>query len=230
MTNINILKTIALTAFADELILSELGTLAPSKYDDSTFDSLKAGAFLPRLQLMTSNSKLCKSGEFPINHYAFVQDQDHKDLGKNVDILVCAWRPKAMDLGGTVVSSYDETSETFKQIQNKSNQKNSNCMWGYEFLVWIPSVEKFGSYFCGSKTARREAPHVKARMHNRATLGSHEIKGDEYSWYGPTTSDCSTPFNMPGKEAFTAEVEKFENPSDEGPELAPEEGDGGRAQ
>lgn len=227
---INILKTIALTVFADELILSDMGEMVASKYDDSAFDTLKDGAFLPRLQLMTSASKQCKSGDFPINCYAYIQDQDFKDLGKNVDVLICAWRPKAMSLGGTIITSYEQESDTFKQIQAKSNQKNSGCMWGYDFLVWVPATESFASYFCGSKTARREAPNVKARMHNRATLGSHEIKGDEFTWYGPTTSDCSTPFNMPGKEAFKAAVEKFENPSEEGPELAPTEETGGRAQ
>lgn len=228
----NLLPAISMIAYGDgDLITLEgIGSLPPSKYDDDAFDELKAGAFLPRLQLMTSSSKQVKEGEFPANHWALVQDQDYKDLGKNVDVLVCAWRPKAMDLGDTIIASYDRKSETFKQIQARSKEKDSGCMWGFEFLIWVAQTQSFATCFYGSKTARREAPNVKARLRKPATLSSKKIDNGSYTWFGPTSSDCSTPFGLPTTAAFSEEVEKFENPKEEGPELATEEDGNSRAQ
>jgi len=228
----NIQKTLRLVAYSGgELIVpSELGSLPPSKYTDDDFDEMKTGAYLARLQLMTSNSKQCKEGEFPANHYALVRDQDYQDLGKNVDVFVCAWRPKAMDLGDTIITSYDRKSETFKQIMEKSEQKNSNCMWGFEILAWVGSTQCFATCFYGSKTARREFPNVKARLREAATLSSKKIDNGTFTWFGQTSSDCSTPMGLPTKVSFLEEVEKFENPKEEGPELAATEDTDARAQ
>ena len=69
--------------------------------DDEVFkEATQSGDYLPRLQLMTSNSKICKDGQFTINHFAIVRDQNHQDVGESVDILVIAWRAKAIEIGG----------------------------------------------------------------------------------------------------------------------------------
>jgi hypothetical protein len=216
---------------ADELMkLDELQGTGIQKYDDKVFDSLTSQAFLPRIQLMTSNSEKCKSGEFPINHYAIVRDQTYKDLGVSVDVLVCGWRPKAMLVGDQVISRFDHESDAFKALQAKSEEKDSKCMWGYEFLVWVPSQRVFGAFFMGSKSARREAPHVKARMNKPATLASKKIETSQYTWYGPQVSDCSTPFDMPTKEDFLKEMTKFSNPPESEVEVAKPGETSGRAQ
>jgi len=199
----------------NELVkVDELEAMLPAnKYSDEDFDATASGGgYLARLQLLTSNSKKCKSGEFPTNHYALIQDQKHDDLGKNVDILVVAWRPKALETGENIISAYDPNDAEFQRIQEKSFQANSGCMFGPEFLVWIPSAGKFASFFMGTKSSRREAGNVKARLTKAATLGSKLCKNKSYEWFAPESSACSTPFAMPARDELMETLEKFNNP------------------
>jgi len=167
---------------------------------------------LPRLQLLTANSDKCKSGDFPINHYALVQGQTFTDLSESVDILVIAWRPKAMEIGDEIITCYKHDEPEFKRIQEKSDEKDSGCMFGPEFLIWIPTIKKFATFFMGSKSSRREAPNVKAKMRSAATLKSHEIKTKKFTWWAPAVTACSTPFDMPDDAPLKEEYEKFMNP------------------
>lgn len=222
-----IVAVVAAPLFAgDELVrIEDLQGTAVQKFSDQDFEAMKTSSFLPRLQLMTANSEKCKSGDFPTNNYALVRDQEYGDLGKSVDVLVIAWRPKAMSIGDAIVSSHDPNSDQFKDIQERAEQPNSGCMWGYEFLMWVPSRKAFVAFYCGSKSARREAPHIKARMGKAATLSSKKVEKGKFTWFTAKVSDCSTPFEMPAKEKFLAEVEKFNNPPKQTIETAQDAGD-----
>lgn len=198
---------------SDLVKLEDLGDLPVSKYSDDDWDATaSSAAFLPRVQLLTSNSTKCKSGEFPTNHYALVQDQRHDDLGGNVDVLVVTWRPKALETGEAVISVFDPNDAEFQRIQEKSAERDSGCMFGPEFLIWVPSVKSFATFFMGTKSARREAGAVKARLKKAATLGSQKIENKKYTWFAPQVSACSTPFDMPTQEALLTAVEQFQNP------------------
>jgi len=199
----------------NELVkIEDLGDLPLNKYDDEAFDATaSATKFLPRLQLLTSNSAMCKSGEFPTNHYALVRDQKHDDLGKNVDVLLVSWRPKALQTQDTIISVFDPKDDEFQRIQERSlNVKDSGCMFGPEFLVWIPQIGEFGTFFMGTKSARREAGAVKALLQKAATLGSQKIETKKFTWFAPQVQACSTPFEMPAKTDLVAAVEQFNNP------------------
>jgi len=200
---------------SNELVkLDDLGDLAVNKYSEDDWDATATSAsFLPRIQLMTSSTALCKSGKFPINHYAVVRDQKFDDLGENVDVLVIAWRPKALETGDAIISVYDPSDAEFQRIQDRSlNVKNSGCMFGPEFLVWIPKAKIFGTFFMGTKSSRREAGNAKSRLKAAATLGSQFCKNKEYEWYAPEVSACSTPFDMPERASLVEAIEKFNNP------------------
>ena len=189
------------------------GAVGVQKYSDKDFDlSTKTGSYLPRLQLLTANSEKCKKGEFPINHYALVQDQNFMDVGENVDVLLVAWRPKAIEIKDEIIAVYDPTDKEFERIQLVADEKDSGCMFGPEFLVWIPGSKKFATFFMGSKSSRREAPNVKALLRKAATMKSHIVETKSYSWFVPSVTPCSTPFDMPEMDTLKVEVEKFNNP------------------
>jgi len=191
--------------------LAEAGDL--SKHSDDAFNALRTSAFLPRLQLMTATAEKCKKKEFPIDHYALVEGSSFKDLEEQVDVLLLAWRPKALDMSGDeIITLYEKDDKEFKDIAAKSEFKDSSCMWGYEFLVWIGHIRRFATFFCGSKSARREAPNVKGFMNGAATLRSKFIETKKYSWQGIDVCACSTPMDMPSKAAVTVEIKKFNNP------------------
>ena len=183
------------------------------KHSDDAFQSAtQSGDYLPRLQLMTANSDKCKGGDFPTNHYALVRDQNFQDLGPEVDVLIVTWRPKALEIGDELISVFDQTNPEFKRIQDKSFEADSGCMFGPEFLVYIPSVQAFATFFMGSKSSRREAGSVKAKLQGAGTLKSKKVSTKRYTWYTPLITACSTPIDLPDQEELTAEVTKFNNP------------------
>lgn len=184
----------------------------PAKYDDEAFDAATSAKYLPRLQLMTSNSQKCKSGEFPINHYAIVRDQNFEDMGKACDVLVVDWRPKALEISEQVISVFDHESPEFKRIQVASEGKDSGCMWGPEFLVYVPAGKAFATFFMGTKSSRREAPALKTLLHKAATLMSHEIKTPSYNWFAPQVTKCTTEFELPDAESLKEVLDKFRSP------------------
>ena len=199
------------------------------KYDMDVFRAAtKSGDFLPRLQLMTAASDKCKDGKFQINHYAMIRDQNFKDVGEAVDILVIAWRPKALEIGDEVISCFDPKNTEFVRIQEKSAEANSGCMYGPEFLVWVPAEKDFATFFCGSKSSRREAPSILAYLQKPATLKSRFVETKKFKWWTPAVFGCSTPFDTPNLDKLKAVVEKFNNPPATEVEVV-EQGGGDRA-
>jgi len=199
------------------------------KYDDAAFElAIKSSnAYLDRLQLLTSNSELCKAGEFPVNNFALVVGQSHKDLGKEVDAIILAWRPKAVEFGETPVTIYDPQSDAFISIAERSADKDSSCMYGIEFLLWLPNVGdgKFVTMFCGSKSARKEAQNIKMFTGHGVTWISKKIQTAKFTWFVASVRECSSITNVPTPDQYTPVVEAFNNPPEAAaPELAPEVG------
>lgn len=214
------------TSFGENELMSLAdmqGETAIDKFTDEDFDEMRSSSFLPRLQLMTASSGPCKAGDFPTNHWACIRDQQYQDLNKTVDLLVCSWRPMALAFGSETASSHDRKSEMFLDIQERADRKEDGYMWGYQALVWIPSVGCFATYFAGSPTARRAFTGVKALMKQPATFGSQKIDNGKNVWYGPTAVECSTPFDMPPKDEYLKQMEKFNNPEESDVELAEED-------
>lgn len=213
--------------------VNDLSGMLPTKYDDSDFSdvSKSGGDFLPRLQLMTGTSEKCKAGEFPVNNYALVEGQNFTDLGKNVDVAILSWRPKALEIGEVIISRYDPKDSEFQRIMEKSNTPKSGCMFGPEFLIYVGSVGRFATFFCSSKSARREAPNIKNLMVGLGTLGSQKIEKGKYTWYSPQVRACSTPLaEMPTVVELQEQVEKFNNPQESEVERVDDSGeDTGRA-
>lgn len=222
------MKNIFQPIFENELVgLADLGI---QKYADDDFDVVGSSTYTPRLQLMTANSGKCKSGEFPINHYALIQDQKFNDLGEAVDIAVIAWRPKAIDMSDTdtIMTVHDVKDPEFKRIQEQSAVKESGCMFGAEYLVYIPEVAAFATFFMGSKSARRESPALKALLYKAATLKSHLIETKKYAWQTPLIVACSSPMETPPEAQLRTEVERFNNPPVDERERVEDEGERAR--
>ncbi len=203
-----------LTKVEETLTLGNLSEqTAISKYSDDAFDSMTKGGWLPRLQLMTANAEKCKKNEFPLNHYALVDGQTFNDLGETVDVLLLGWRPKALEIDDEILTVYNPEDAEFQRIQGRADtEKDSGCMWGFEFLVWIGGIRGFATFFCGSKSARKEAKNIKGMMSKAVTLRSHFIETKKYSWQACQAVLCSTPMDMPSTAAYKAELDKFNNP------------------
>ena len=217
----------------NELAPTTLNELAipDSEHDDKQFLAVtKSGDYLSRLQLMISASDACKKNDFPANHWALIRDGNNRDVGASVDILVIAWRPKALDISGEeVITVYDPEHDEFKRIEADSNIANSSCMYGPEFLVWVPEAGEFATFFMGSKSSRRESPNLSAKLKQPATLSSKLIETKKYSWFAPIVLDCTTPLSpLPDQDSLAEQFNKFENPPEPEIEKAPEAAEGER--
>ena len=215
------LKTVVLEATtvgppaAADGVLLDLGAEGANlqKYGADVSDQLTKTGFLPRLQLMTGNSKKCKLNEFPINKFALISGQEHIDVGEPVDVLVLVWRPKAIDTGAEeMIVSHDIEDPEFQRIQEASDVKDSGCMYGQEFLVYVPTHKKYATFFMGTKTSRREAPNMLALCQKAATLRAGHIQTKKYDYFSPQVVKCSTAFELPDKKDVLEQIADFNNP------------------
>jgi hypothetical protein len=191
--------------------LREQAIARADEFDDMTTST----AYLPRFQLFGSKSDACTEGKIPIGHYGLDKDGEITDLGEEVNILVAHWRPKAVDVNGdTPVNVFDAKSDLFADIKKRSAIKDSGCMYGPEFLVWVPTVSSFAVYHMNSKTARREAKKMPPFIGAACTMKCHLIDppGSRYKWHGPLITPCSAPIDLPDDEELRKQFSEFDNP------------------
>lgn len=204
-----------------------------TKYSEEDFaDVSKVGDYLPRLQVMGSNSDPVKEGKIPQGVLALVKDKNNPvDVGKELEVVVVSWRPKAMRLdGGTPLSYFNRHSAEFKAVAAESDIKDSNCMFGPEFLLYVPTRKTFATFYMGSKSARKESPNMLALMKKAAedagrpgfAMAPATIRvkfiaksaTNKYSWHAPQVNPCTTPQDVSAvdPEEFKEELTKFNNP------------------
>lgn len=179
---------------------------------DADFDKTVAtSGFFSRVQLFSSNSKMVQEDKIKGGNFGLVRMKDQvEDLTRNFQCLPLAYTMKAMQiLDGSVTSVYDHTTNEFKEIQAKSDEQDSGCMWGVDFLVYLPDQKLFATYYLSSKTARKEAKPLRGLIGHAVTIASNLIKGKKFNWFGPVVSKSSTPFDVPDADSIRENVEKF---------------------
>lgn len=190
---------------------SLLPAITPNITDEDFSKYAKSSKFLQRIQLYGSSSKLCKMGRIPQGHFGVPVSKDKiDDLGDSFDCLVIQYRLKAMDINGDrPVSFFDKDSESFQKIVDASSTKDSGCMWGPEFLLWLPNKKCFASMFFCNPTMRNVAEELKALHGNFATISSVLIDTKKYMWHGPKITACTTPYDLPDMAGVVEENTKF---------------------
>jgi hypothetical protein len=204
----------------NELInLNEIGI--PQEQESKAITELtQAGGYLPSLRVFGSESGIVKEGKFPMGHWGLYFSADKVvDLSEQVDILVISFRPRAsiMASDDQPINFFNPESDNFRTILERSKSKDGSegHLAGLEYLIWIPSVEKFALFFMGNKTLRRESSNVKAFVGKAATLKIKLIKGKKYTWHGCETLSCEAPFDLPSSEEIKEVYEtQFANTQD----------------
>lgn len=195
------------------------------KEDDGSLAALGSSAFLPRLQHVGKMSKYSSAADIPMaktipnNNFALiVNDDDYKDVGKTVDVMAISWRQKALDAKAGK-SYYDHTSDEFIEIETRAGaERNSKCMFGPEFLVYIPELGELATFFFGSKSLRFEVKKIlalyEAKQPITFTYKTITLK-DETVYTCATVTPCATPIDPPDADKMVyinKELEKFNNP------------------
>ena len=215
---------------SNQLVPKELtgGSLTNHSFNDVAASLAKG--YLSRLQLFGSKSDACAEGKIGIGRWGIVRDDDITDLGEELDAVIISWRPKALQIAKEgIIANHDPSSDTYKNIKELSNVKDSGCMHGPEFLLWIPGQDQFVTYHMSSKTARRESQKMEPLIGKAATFRCKLIDppNSRHKWHGPVVVGCSTPLTVPPIEDIEEQVKVFQNPPKQEVELA-EDDDSGR--
>lgn len=203
-----------------EMVLD--GLVQPSKYGNEVAHKNMAGSsFLPRLQLLGAGTNLCKKGKAKIGTYAVLRGKDTivHQLDDQVVALVISWRPKAVRFDDGFKAFYNPATEGFKKVEVDSQQPNSGCMWGPEYLLYIPVVNEFVTLHFNNPTMRISASGMVPNLGKVVTLKVELIEKGKNSWHGPVVLNCSDPLDPPDDmEAFKANLiiqrDKFNNPKE----------------
>lgn len=188
---------------------------------DKMFDDMTSGTdYFPRVQLMQGQSTLVQEKGLSTGTHVFIKTkEDFTDLGAAFDCLVMDMRLKALRIDGDdILAVFDIHNPEFNKIREESKVQDSGCLAGPEFLMYIPSIKAFATYFMASPTAKRVAPKVRSYIDEDtgtpgpATMNSVLIKGKKYKWFGPIIQDCNTPFDLPPEEDMIDAIHKFRNP------------------
>lgn len=207
--------------------LATINSQAPA-VNNQDFNALVSSAnYFPRIQLMTSNTEAAKSGKVPVNSYVIVEGKDaYTQLGKEAVVLPLEWRPFALSTkDNPIVSSHDQKSALFQQIQAKAGIKDSGAMFGPEFLCWVPSAGKFATLFFGSVSARKIAPIMTGLLRKPTQLSSKSVSTKTHTWYAIDPTEYSPGIDapeMPSREEYESAMEKFKNPPETKVEMANE--------
>jgi len=213
-------KTVAKTQPVNAL--AALRATVPAETDKAAIaDLITATTYLQRLQLYSKGNavdrKLIAGGQWGVPQSA----DEITVIGESLDVLVLAYKPKALDLSNPKkpVSNFDPTSDEFIRIKKQAGVKDSGCMYGISFLVFERSTKMYLELYAGTVSLRKVAKDIMTYTPEEntegdlpaLTLGSKLVTNDKkQSWFVPTTQDCSTPIELPADAA--KQREEFLNP------------------
>jgi len=209
---------------SNELIIPESNI--PQKYTEEDMEKIASNTEFARIQLYGSNSQDVKDGRMTMGHFGCVVGKEIQDMGPTFDCIPIAWHPKAMLIVGDEVHAYyDIDSPEFQKIQedsdNPDNEISNGNMYGPEYLLWVPTLDRFVPYFLGNKSSRYVAKAFSASLGRAATVSAQLVKKGKYSWHAPKVTACNVPIeNVPDADKLKEEVDRFYNPEASGAEMA----------
>jgi hypothetical protein len=182
---------------------------AVARYDDDVFNSLSIqGGFLPRVNLYSARSKIVQRELFTANHWGIVTGKDKlDDLGENFHAVPLAYRPMALDLReAKAVVYFDPNSPKFKECTEESLKKDSKCMSGIQFLLYVQG-HGLATYYAASKSAKMLAPNIRKLTNQFVTFGSVTVESGQWIFRAPTIAVSNVQFDLPMDEVLAKRAE-----------------------
>jgi len=193
---------------SEELIKTD----SNSELDKAFDDLVVSNSYQTRVQLYGGNSKDVKKNLIGIGRFGIPRSKENiDDLGTEFNCIPLDFRYKALDTSGDdVVQTFDVDSKEFQEIKEKSFEKDSGCMFGVEFLLWMPEQSEFVTLYLSSKSSRPEAKPLRNLKGKAAHIKSDLAETKKYSWHVPvvSTSDVAIS-NLPSTEDVEKELARF---------------------
>lgn len=186
--------------------------------DDKDFASLaKNLGFLPSFKLFNAQAKACQQRKITAGNFGLVKSKDDiVDLGPQTDVIPITHRLKAVEKAGDqYLSYYQRSSEGFERAKAKADaDKNSGCMAGVEFLLWIPDHMTFALFYAFNTSNLAVADAIKALYLKATTFKSKFVETKKFSWFAPEVLICSTELITPEQDLLNSTVKAFRSPKE----------------
>ena len=212
--------------------VANLPAVTDVDFASSDYKELLEGGFLRRIQFFAKAGETVESGKIVAGHYGIVNGQEIIDLGNTLDIIIFAYRQKALDLVDrkNPIVSFIPKSDLYQDIKARSKETQSNCQEGFTFLVFERTTADFYELFLGTKSGRIEgkkvrtfAPVTEAISKALKAVGqdeephgplactlSAEFLKRKFSYYVPVCKQCSQVFTrLPNEEQIVKAITKF---------------------
>lgn len=178
--------------------------------------------YLPRVELFTAATKMCKSGKSPMNYFGIVKGKDKIDLvGETLLVFPLALRFRSFDFSvkGKVTCAYDPHNEVFKAHMAQADAPRpkgemSNFSYGPEFLVYVKD-HGYATVFYKNKSWKSLAKTTEALMKNRcfAKYSSYYKEQGTNNWQAPDIMKVEGAFELPPIADMVKAIEKFRSVS-----------------
>jgi hypothetical protein len=160
--------------------------------------------FLPYVKLYGHASQEVADKKIEGGHYGLVRGDEIEDLGESFECIPLNLRFKAMDFKA-------QPKMEVKDIESRSEEQSSGCVWGQEYLIWLPRMQEFATFWFASKSSRPEHPYMKKQKGKATTVRTRpaESKIHKKKWLVPRIVPCSVPLDFPPMAEYQAENDKF---------------------
>lgn len=191
--------------------------VSQAKYADTKALSVVTSSrnYLPRIQLMGSSSDIVKQGDFPVGQFALIKNKVHQPIGKEVIMLILAWRPQATQFKPDVLNAYNPETDLFKSIKARADaDPQSSCGYGPNTLIWLPEQGETATFFLSNPTGRNEATNFLGYLGKPCVVKSELIVGKKHKWHGPKTYPYEADIKLPdfADPEFITIRDEFLNP------------------
>ena len=178
---------------------------------DESLEQLCGGSTFQRIQLFGSSSNAVKEGKIAMGHFAIVDSSNMIDLGESFDCLILGYRMKAICFGDDVEVNFDPTSPRFIEMVKESAVKDSDCVFGPEYLLYIPE-RGYVPYHLNNVSSQYESKAFRALVGKNATVRASLIKGKKGTYHAPKVAACNVPFPLPNIDEVKRILADFNNP------------------
>lgn len=203
----------------------------PATLGDDVFNELQAKpTYTGYVTLVQGSADLAKPPhKLPIGEYAFVLDKKPVVLGERFAAVNLAWRPTARIVdkssGDTKITSFHSLEDPRLQeirnfVESGARQSDSDPVrkyWGFEYFLWIPSIRKFGTFYCNSVSSRIAASRSihpllsKPGQPLRTVEFLSEFVQKKYSYYVPDCQEIDLDLGdaIPTEEEYNHYIRAF---------------------
>jgi hypothetical protein len=167
------------------------------------------GEWIPSLQIIQALSKL--RSELKVDEGTMIlRARKPIVLPATIDFMVVAHKVVAKDFSGDdPIFSTDSESDLFKDIKERSTEKDSNCAFGNEYLCYSPDFGYF-TWHATNATLRNTCSLFDDKWGQKFSVHTEQTENRKrQKWFAPVVGKCGNVFDSPSQEDLKATYYKW---------------------